>query len=1208
MRTAMCAALLVAATLVPVPAASAHGVNPADFQQVELARGEPEMGEPMSLALLPDRSALHTARSGEVRRTDANGNTRVIGTLPVYRHDEEGVQGIGVDPGFSSNRHIFIYFAPPLSTPDGEAPREGTDFSAWKGVNRLSRFTLRQDFTIDMGSEVRVLDVPADRGMCCHVGGDIDFDAQGNLYLSTGDDSNPFESGGYAPLDERTNRNPAFDAQRSSANTNDLRGKLLRIKVNANGSYSIPAGNLFPQGTARTRPEIYGMGFRNPFRFMVDKPTGVVYLGEYGPDAGGPDPDRGPSGMVEFNRITGPGNFGWPYCVGTNTQDEAYVEYTFPNGPSGSRYNCGGPTNNSFRNTGLSTLPGAKSSWIKYDGCSVPEFGCGSESPMGGALYRYDENLNSSIKFPKDVDGHYFAAEYGRRWLRMIDVNANGSAGQISQFPWRGTQIIDTAFGPDGALYVLDYGTGSFGGDENSALYRIEYRPGSGKAPTARATADKTSGKAPLTVRFSSAGSSDPDGGALSYKWDFGDGTSSTAANPTKTFTANGQRIVTLTVTDPTGLTGSTNVVVTVGNTAPTVTLRTPGDGRLFEFGDTVPFEISVSDPEDGAVDCSKVKLTYVLGHDSHGHPITSRNGCTGSITVPVDGEHDTAANIFAVFDAEYTDKGANGQPPLTTHVKHIGQPRHRQAEHYNNSSGVQLYNKGEAEGGKTVGDIHNGDWISFTPYALSGATDFKARVSSGGSGGKLQVRTGSPTGAVLGEVDVPVTGGWEDFVDVSTGLSSNASGTLYLTFSGDGGALFDVDSFTFEGNETSAAADVLVFSKTAGFRHDSIETGVQAIRELGQANGFSVTATEDAAAFTAANLAKYEAVVFLNTTGDVLNPTQQGAFEAYIRSGGGYAGVHAAADTEYDWPFYGNLVGAYFSGHPPIQRATIKVENRGHPATAHLGKTWSRVDEWYNYGTNPRATARVLATLDESSYSGGDMGDHPHTWCKTYSGGRSFYTGNGHTRESYAEPEFRTMLLGGIRYAAGLVDADCRPENGYRALYDGSTAGWAQAGPGGFRNADSTLTSFGGMGLFWHQTELRSYSLKLDWKMRGDSNSGVFLGFPASTDPWSAVDNGYEVQIDATDSPDRTTGAVYGFKSADVAARDRALNPPGEWNTFELLVQGERLQVFLNGVRVNDFTNTDPARSLVSGHIGIQNHGDRDEVAFRNVRLRAIG
>jgi hypothetical protein len=180
-------------------------------------------------------------------------------------------------------------------------------------------------------------------------------------------------------------------------------------------------------------------------------------------------------------------------------------------------------------------------------------------------------------------------------------------------------------------------------------------------------------------------------------------------------------------------------------------------------------------------------------------------------------------------------------------------------------------------------------------------------------------------------------------------------------------------------------------------------------------------------------------------------------------------------------------------------------------------------------------------------------------------------------------------------------------PEDDTSTLYDGSATGWSQAGPGGFTSTDGTLTSFGGMGLFWYSAkEFKSYTLTLDWRLTGDSNSGVFIGFPSSSDdPLSAVNNGYEVQIDATDVPAKTTGAVYGFQTADIPARDGALNPPGEWNTFELRVTGEHLEVFLNTKKVNDFTNTDPARSL-AGHIGLQNHSADDHVSFRHIRIAA--
>ncbi|MDW5324228.1 ThuA domain-containing protein [Plantactinospora sp. KLBMP9567] len=404
----------------------------------------------------------------------------------------------------------------------------------------------------------------------------------------------------------------------------------------------------------------------------------------------------------------------------------------------------------------------------------------------------------------------------------------------------------------------------------------------------------------------------------------------------------------------------------------------------------------------------------------------------------------------------------------------------------------------------------------------------------------------------------------------------------------------------------------VLVFSKTAGFRHSSIAPGIAAIRQLGTANGFTVTATEDAAAFRTGNLGQYQAVVFLNTTGDVLNAGQQSAFESYIAAGGGYVGVHAAADTEYDWPWYGGLAGAYFASHPATQHATIRVEDRGNVSTSHLGPTWTRTDEWYNYRTNPRSRVKVLASLDESSYSGGSMGgDHPITWCQNYGGGRAWYTGLGHTDESYSDPFFTEMLLGGIRVAAGAAPADCRPEAGYTALFDGtqeSFGQWRQAGPGGFTLADGTLTSFGGMGLLWYPVRtFGNYSLKVDWMMPGDDNGGVFIGFPdPQGDPWRPVDAGHEIQIDATDGdPSRTTGSVYSFSAPNAAIRDAALNPPGSWNTYEIGVHGQRVEVWLNGVKVNDYVSS---RDIANGYIGLQNDGAGLDISYRNVRIRTDG
>jgi cytochrome c len=235
----------------------------------------------------------------------------------------------------------------------------------------------------------------------------------------------------------------------------------------------------------------------------------------------------------------------------------------------------------------------------------------------------------------------------------------------------------------------------------------------------------------------------------------------------------------------------------------------------------------------------------------------------------------------------------------------------------------------------------------------------------------------------------------------------------------------------------------VLVFSKTAGFRHASIPDGIALIQTLGAAHGFSVDATEDASLFTPQSLSAYRAVVFLNTTGEVLSASQQTAFETYVRGGGGWVGVHSAADTEYDWPFYGQLLGgAWFLNHPPIQTATLQVADATHPSTRHFPASFSFTDEWYNFQANPRSAVNVLLTIDETSYDPGSgaMGDHPIAWCRAIDSGRAWYTNLGHNSETYGDASFARHLLEGILWAAGVVFRD--------GFESGDLAAWSAADP----------------------------------------------------------------------------------------------------------------------------------------------------------------
>ncbi|MPY79538.1 MAG: PKD domain-containing protein [Actinophytocola sp.] len=693
MRTIPVAAVVtaVAAALLTTPALSTADAGPppdGEFQKVIL---DDSPGEPMDLAVLPDGRVLHTTRPGEVRmhHPDTGRNT-VAATVDVYQHDEEGLQSIAVDPGFNgkSNRWVYLYYSPPMDTPvddpstpdtnEGDAPQFGTqdDFAKFDGVLRLSRFQLKGD-KLDLSTEQQIMDVEQDRGICCHVGGDIAFDSKGNLYLSTGDDTNPFASGGYTPIDERANRNPAYDAQRSSANTNDLRGKVLRIKVGKGGNYTIPDGNLFAPGTPKTRPEIYLMGLRNPFRIDVDPETDALYVADYSPDARSANPDRGPAGQGKWFAATEAGNYGWPYCA---TAELPYVDYDFATGESGEAFDCAAPVNESPHNTGLTELPPVAQPdvWYTYgQSARFPELGTGGIGPMAGPAYDYDPNAGKGrapVAWPEHYDAMPLFFEWTRDYIKGFRLDGSGALSGIEDvlpsIPLSSPMAME--FGPNGALYMLEYGKGYFAELPEAALSRIDYiGPNGNHSPQATATASVDNGHAPLTVSFSSEGTEDADGDRLRYAWDFNsDGEiDSSQPNPTHTYTENGHYTATLQVTDvggrERGKTGVDEIEIVVGNQAPVVEFVTPVDGQQFSFGDVVDFEVSVTD--DQPVDCSRVEVTYILGHDTHGHPQTTTSGCTGSIQTSEPEGHDPANDdLHGVFYASYTDPGADGLPSLS--------------------------------------------------------------------------------------------------------------------------------------------------------------------------------------------------------------------------------------------------------------------------------------------------------------------------------------------------------------------------------------------------------------------------------------------------------------------------------------------------------------------------------------------------------------
>ncbi|WP_084468860.1 ThuA domain-containing protein [Nocardiopsis trehalosi] len=771
--------------------------------------------DPMGLSVADDGRVLFAQRQGQVRVFDPDTNlTSTLGTLDVYTGGEDGLTGIALDPDFTENGWVYLYYA----------PASGDDTDPANMVNRVSRFTVVDDGTrLDPESESVLMEIPALRiEEPGHTGGALEMSPDGELYIGVGDDTNPFASDGYSPIDERPGREP-WDAQRTSANTADPRGKLLRIVPQDDGTYTVPEDNLFnggahddlfPGGTydpELAMPEIFAMGFRNPYRFSVDPATGDVLVADYGPDAAQGDPDRGPEGLVEWMSIGEPGNYGWPYCHGPNLP---YRDYDFATGASGEPFDCAAPVNDSPNNTGLENLPPSVEPGFHYGyGPSEewPELGSGAAAPMAGPAYRYDPELESNRKFPAYLDGKNLFYEWGRHYVKEVGLDDEGEVLDITPFVpnFEFDYPMDMEFGPDGALYLLEWGAG-FGTGGESGLYRIDYTGGV-KYPVAAASAEPDSGGVPLEVAFSSEGTGHPDPDeTVELSWAFGDGATSTEANPVHTYTEAGDYTAQLTVTDSAGRTSTANVPVSVGNTRPEVELTVPPDGGTFEFGDEVAVEVVVTDAEDGStadgtIDCDDVTISASLGHDEHGHLVDRFQGCEAVVPTLADDGHGAEANLFYVLSAEYTDSGgAEGEvAPLTGRADALLQPKRKQAEYHTTAEGVTTAATTDVEGGlRHVTDVDDGDHLSYSPVNLAGIESMVFRVASGGAGGNIEVRADAPDGELLGTAEVAPTGGWQAWTDVSVDVTDpGRTVDLYLVFTGDGGGdLLNLNFVEFDG------------------------------------------------------------------------------------------------------------------------------------------------------------------------------------------------------------------------------------------------------------------------------------------------------------------------------------------------------------------------------------------------------------------------
>ncbi|HET9824184.1 MAG TPA: ThuA domain-containing protein, partial [Chitinophagaceae bacterium] len=443
------------------------------FTKTVLSQGE--FFEPTEMTILPNLDVLIVERRGQILlyKNDTK-RIKLAGSLDVYWktlkdttvNAEEGLLGVCKDPNFEKNHWVYIFYSP-----------------ADTSVNRLSRFELKND-SIDKTSEKIILQFYSQREICCHTGGSIAFGPGNLLYLSTGDNSTPFDepnqsyvSHGFAPLDDRPGH-LQYDARRTASNSNDLRGKIIRIHVRNDGTYEIPPGNLFANQLAKTKPEIYIMGDRNPYRISVDPKNSFLYWGEVGPDANADSFNtRGPRGYDEINQARTAGYFGWPLFVGNNY---AYHQYDYGTGKSGTAFDTSTPANNSRNNTGIVDLPKPQPAliWYPYDSShDFPEVQTGGRTAMAGPVF-YSDLYPAETRFPDYFNRKIFIYDFMRNWIMAVTLQPNGDFYKMEPFmsATKFAAPIDMELGPDGRLYILEYGTGWFHKNKDAGLSRIDFK------------------------------------------------------------------------------------------------------------------------------------------------------------------------------------------------------------------------------------------------------------------------------------------------------------------------------------------------------------------------------------------------------------------------------------------------------------------------------------------------------------------------------------------------------------------------------------------------------------------------------------------------------------------------------------------------------------------------------------------------------------
>ncbi|WP_121356304.1 ThuA domain-containing protein [Flavisolibacter nicotianae] len=599
------------------------------FAKTMLVTGQ--LFEPTEMTVLPNLDILIAQRRGEIMLYKKGDSIlKPAGFLNVYWktntpgvNAEEGVLGLKADPNFAKNHYVYVFYSP-IDT----------------SVNRLSRFKFEND-RIDSASEKVVLQFHSDREICCHTGGSIAFDKDGLLYVSTGDNSTPFDepkqphpNGGYAPLDDRPGH-AQYDARRTAGNPNDLRGKILRIRVKEDGSYEIPAGNLYAKGTPGTRPEIYVQGDRNPYRISIDQKNNYLYWGEVGPDAGKDSlAVRGPRGYDEVNQARKAGFFGWPFFIGNNF---AYREFDFNTGAAGQFFDPAKPVNTSRNNTGMQNLPPAQPAFIWYpygDSPDFPQVGSGGRNAMAGPVY-YTDMFPKETRLPDYYNNKLFIYDWIRGWIKAVTMLPNGDFDKMEPFMQHTklNNVIDMEVGPDGKIYMLEYGTGWFSKNPDAGLSRIDYNGGNRAPLVAGLDVDKTSGDLPFKL-VATVHASDPENDPMTYEWHIGNTVTETKVPRLEhTFSSAGDYAISVVVKDKQGAASkSVPVQVYAGNEAPVVDIDIKGNQSFYFPDQPVNYAVQVTDRDDPSATADPkniwVSADYVEGYDkagaSMGHQVMS--------------------------------------------------------------------------------------------------------------------------------------------------------------------------------------------------------------------------------------------------------------------------------------------------------------------------------------------------------------------------------------------------------------------------------------------------------------------------------------------------------------------------------------------------------------------------------------------------------